>query len=119
MEGVLACLPQDLDAVLRRLRLLLTHDAQNGDEAHMDCADVLSGHIASELELPQSLQEWPGLNVAHSAAQLDDANVWGCIRAVHRNVGDALDPVLDGIGHMRHHLDRLAQVGALALTLND
>ena len=41
---------------------------------------------------------------AHRAAQLDDADVGHAVAAVHGRVRHALNPVLDGVGDVRHHL---------------
>ena len=72
-----------------------------------------------ELELPQGLNEGHGLDVSHGPTQLNDAHVWGAIPPVHRDPSDALNPVLDGVGDVRHHLHRLPQVVPLAFTFND
>ena len=68
--------------------------------------------------LPQSLNEGHGLDVADGAAQLDDADVGGAVAAVDGDMRDALDPVLDGVCDVRHHLHRLPQVVAAPLALD-
>ena len=63
------------------------------------------------------LDKGHGLDVADGPSQLDDADVRGAVLAVDRDVRDALDPVLDGVGDVRHHLDGLAEVLSLPLLL--
>mmetsp|Transcript_28961 Transcript_28961/g.77895 ORF Transcript_28961/g.77895 Transcript_28961/m.77895 type:complete len:484 (-) Transcript_28961:587-2038(-) len=106
---------QGLHRVLRWLGLLFAHGSDHGDEAHVEEGAVLTPHLP--LELADGLDEWHALDVTHSAAQLDDAYVGGVALAVCGRVCDALDPLLDGVGDVRHHLHRLAQEVALALFL--
>ena len=82
----------------------------------MDRRHVLGPH--RELELPQGLHEWAGLDVAHRAPELDNAHVRPDAAAVHGDVRHALDPVLDGVGDVRDHLHRLAEVVAPPLLLD-
>lgn len=88
--------------MLRGLGLLLAHDAQHGHEAHVHNAHVLRPH--AELELAQRLHEGHALDVAHGAAELDDAHGGDARAAVHRHVAHALYPLLDLVRHVRHHL---------------
>mmetsp|Transcript_80334 Transcript_80334/g.194760 ORF Transcript_80334/g.194760 Transcript_80334/m.194760 type:complete len:390 (-) Transcript_80334:508-1677(-) len=106
---------QLLHRVLRGLGLLLAHRAEHRHEGHVEEADVLA--LDAELELPQRLDERHALDVTHRAAELDDAHVGRSVVSVGGDMSDALDPVLDGVGHVRHHLHRLAQVVPLALLL--
>mmetsp|Transcript_4320 Transcript_4320/g.13342 ORF Transcript_4320/g.13342 Transcript_4320/m.13342 type:complete len:644 (-) Transcript_4320:155-2086(-) len=104
-----------LHRVLRRLGLLLADGADDGHERHVEEGDVLPAHLP--LKLPHSLDEGHRFNVAHRAAQLDDAHVGRAALAVLRRVRDALDPLLDRVGDVRHHLHCLSQKVALALTV--
>jgi hypothetical protein len=47
---------------------------------------------------------------------LDNAHIGGLARFVDGNGSHPLDPVLDFVGDVGHHLHRLAEVVALALT---
>ena len=56
------------------------------------------------MKLPESLYKGAALNVSHGSSQLNDADIWHPVPAVHRHVRDPLDPVLDGISDVRHDL---------------
>ena len=107
---------QRLDGVLRRLRLLLADGADDGDERDVAEAEVLA--TDAELKLPQRLAEHHRLDVAHRAAKLDEAHVWDPVCAVDRDRRDALNVLLNHVGAVRNHLDRLAEVVTLALLRN-
>ncbi len=83
----------------------------------MHVADVVGAH--AELELAEGLHEGHGLDVSDCTAQLNDADVRDALLPIDRCVCDALDPILDGVRHMRHNLHGLAQVVPPALALND
>ena len=108
---------QHLHAMLRRLGFLLANNPDHGHEADMHVAGVLSAH--AELELAERLHEGHGFNVADSAAELNDADIRDALLPVNRDLCDALDPVLDGISHMRYNLHGLAQVVPPTLALDD
>mmetsp|Transcript_14765 Transcript_14765/g.28422 ORF Transcript_14765/g.28422 Transcript_14765/m.28422 type:complete len:226 (+) Transcript_14765:1155-1832(+) len=107
---------QHLHAVLGGLGFLFTHHSQNRNQAHVDEAKVVLAD--APLELAQRLDERHALNVSHGASQLNDAHVGNARVAVHGDVRDALDPVLDGVRDVRHHLHRLPQVIPAPLPLN-
>ena len=109
--------PQHGHRVLGGLGLLLAHYAQNGHERHVHAAKVGGPH--PELELAQGLDKRHGLDVAHRTAQLNDADVGRAGAAVDGDVGDALNPVLDGVRDVGHDLHGLAQVVAPPLLLDD
>ena len=41
------------------------------------------------------------------------------VAVVHRNLGHSFNPVLNGIGEVRHHLHRLSEIITLAFPLDD
>lgn len=47
-------------------------------------------------------------------AKLDQTNVRGTSQAINRDVGNFLDPLLEGVCDMGNHLDGLAEVFTLA-----
>jgi hypothetical protein len=102
---------QVADGRLRRLRLLLA--AHDGHERDVDEGKVLLSD--AELKLAHGLDEGRALNVAHRAAELDDAHVGLGARLVDGLHGHTLDPVLDRRREVRHNLHRLAEVVAAAL----
>eukprot|EP00978_Attheya_sp_CCMP212_P010349 scaffold24995_cov46-Attheya_sp.AAC.3 len=114
--------PEFAHAVLGGLGLLLTVCAsQEGHQADKGQTEVVVSD--AELELAQGLEEDAGLNVAHRASHLDEANVShrGFPRGVGggRNVSHALQRVLDLVGNVWHHLHGLAQKVPAALLGND
>ena len=107
--------PERLHRVLGGLRLLFANGAEHGHEADVEEGDVVSPN--PKLKLAQRLHVRHRLDVAHGSAQLDDAHVRASGQAVGGHVGDALDPLHDAVGHVGHHLHRLAQVVATPLAL--
>ena len=69
--------------------------------------------------LPQGLNKRHALDVPNRSSELNDAYVWHPALPVHGRPSNTLDPVLDGVGDVRHYLDSLAQIVATALALND
>ena len=108
---------QVLDAVLRRLGLLLAHHADHRHERDVEEEDVLAAD--AELELAQRLDVRHRLDVAHRAAELDHADVGRLAVAVGGDVRDPFDPVHDLVGHVGDHLHGLAEEVALPLLLQD
>jgi hypothetical protein len=104
-----------LDGVLCGLGLLLAVD--DGHVRDVDLHEVVTAGAPSKLS--HSLDERHALHVTDSASKLDDAHIGLLVGVVHGNAGDLLHPLLDGVGDVRHDLDRLAQVVALALALDD
>mmetsp|Transcript_25504 Transcript_25504/g.55480 ORF Transcript_25504/g.55480 Transcript_25504/m.55480 type:complete len:209 (-) Transcript_25504:164-790(-) len=102
--------------MLGGLGLLLTHHADHRHQAHMHKAHV--GGSNSELELAQGLDERHGLDISHSASQLDHTHIRHTLLAINRGVGHALDPVLACVSDVRDHLHCLAQVVTTALALD-
>lgn len=70
-------------------------------------------------ELPHRLNEWSTLDIPHSSPKFDDAHVRLFIRVVHGYSRHTLDPVLDGIGQVRHHLHRPTKIVPSAFTLDN
>lgn len=68
----------------------------------MDERKILVTH--TELELPHRFDEGRGFDVTDGTAKLDDADVWLFTGVVDRDFGDALDPILDGVGDVRDDL---------------
>lgn len=69
-------------------------------------------------QLAHGLDEGHALDVADGAAQLDDAHVRLLARVIHGDARHALDPLLDRIRDVRHHLHRLAKIVAPPLALD-
>ena len=84
--------------MLGGFRLLLSVDGGNiGD---VDVHEVpRPGFVA---QLSQCLNERHALDIANGASELDDTHVRFRARSIHRDLGDALDPVLDGVCDMGH-----------------
>mmetsp|Transcript_127504 Transcript_127504/g.342209 ORF Transcript_127504/g.342209 Transcript_127504/m.342209 type:complete len:514 (-) Transcript_127504:151-1692(-) len=112
-----ARLAQQLHRVLAGLGLLLVGGADCGDHAQMDHQEVLVTH--PEFELLQCLQVDGALDVPHGAAQLHQADLRRRAGAVDVLAGHVGDPVLDRVRDVRYHLNRLAEVVASALALDD
>jgi len=66
-----------------------------------------------------SLDERHALDIANRTAQLDDADIRLLARVIDWYPRHPLDPVLDGLRDVRHDLDRLPQVVAPALALDN
>ena len=98
-----------------RLRLPLAVDDRNVRDVNLQ--EIVLARPPSQLS--HSLNEGHALDVPHSSSQLDYAHVWLLVGVINRDPRHALNPVLDGIGDVRHDLDRLAQIVALALALDN
>jgi len=83
----------------------------------MNVQEVVS--TSSSSELAHSLDKRSALNIAYRASQLDYTSVGLFVRIINRYLRNILNPVLNGIGQMRHNLDCLAQVVAFPLFLYD
>lgn len=59
----------------------------------------MNSHLHTELELAEALHEWHSLDVANSAAQLDNAHLRFDI-VFHRLLGHPFHPFLDGVRDM-------------------
>jgi len=105
--------------------LLSTNDR---DEGNVDQGKVFV--TDSELELSHSLNEGCRLDVSHRStelsisnaewrvrcsAYLDDANIRLLSRLVDRDLGDPLNPILNGVGQVRNDLDGFTKVIAFSL----
>ena len=104
-----------LNGLLSRLRLLLSIDDRHVRD--VDLQEVVPARTAPELR--HSLDERHALDIADSTTQLDDANIWLFVAIVDGYPCDPLDPILNRIRDVRHHLNGLAQVRPLALLLDD
>lgn len=58
----------------------------------------------SSPQLPHSLDERSTLDISHRSSKLDDTHIRLLVRIINRYPCDPLDPILDGIGQVRHHL---------------
>jgi hypothetical protein len=105
------------DRGLSRLGLLLANRSNCGDQRDVDQGKVIV--TDAKLELPHGLNKGCRLNVSDSASELDNADVRFLASVIDGDSGDALDPVLDGIGDVGDDLDGLAEIVALALALDD
>jgi hypothetical protein len=104
-----------LDGLLCGFRLLLP--VYHGHVRHVNVQEVVLAR--SPPQLCHGLDKRHALDVAHSASKLDNANIRFFTRVVDGYTRNLLDPVLNSIGDVWHHLHRLAQVVALALALDD
>jgi hypothetical protein len=104
-----------LDRLLRRLRLLLAVD--DGHVRNVDLEEIVLAGAAAQMR--HGLDEGHALDVTDSSTELDDAHIRHFVGIVNGYLRNLDDPVLDGIGDVRHDLHRLAQVVALALALDD
>lgn len=95
----------------------LLFSADDRHQGNVDLAEIVSSGSSSQL--PHGLDEGGALDVTDSPTKFDDTNIWLLIGVVHRDPRHPLDPILDGIGNMRDHLDGLAQIIALSLPVND
>ena len=96
-------------AVLRGLGFQFARGAYVEKERHVDEQRVIQAYLAAQL--PQRLQEWQSLDVAHRAADLNyyDIRMAG---APHR-----FEPALDFVGNVRNYLDRPSKELAAPLAL--
>lgn len=94
--------------MLSRFCLLFTDDAQHWDVRHVDTRKPPRAHLVGKL--PQGLDEGSGLDVTHGTAKLDEAHIGLVGAAVDWDATDALEPRLDRVGDVRHHLHGFAQV---------
>ncbi len=83
-----------LDSSLGWLSLLLTLD--DWDQRNVDLEEVVLSGSASQLS--HGLNEWRRLDISYSSSELDNADVWGLVGVVNWDLGDALNPVLNGVG---------------------
>lgn len=79
----------------------------------MDIHKVVLPHPTAELS--HCLDERHALNVARRTSELDNADIRLLIGVVNWNFGNSLNPVLDGVGNVRHDLHGFAQIVTLAL----
>ena len=100
---------QVADAVLRRLGLELAGGADERHQRQVDVERVLAADVLAELA--DGLEEGQALDVADGAADLHDHDVDA--------VRDGADRILDGVGDVRNHLHRGAEVVAAPLALDD
>jgi len=103
------------DGSLRRLGLLLAVD--HGHIGHMNLDEVSLARAS--LELTDSVNEGRALDISHCTTQLDDTHIGLGPGLVNRDLGNALDPFLDGVGDVRYDLNRLAEIVADTLSLDD
>ena len=93
--------PQFLDAVLRRLGFQLLRRRQIRQQRQMDVKNVAPPHLVAHL--PDGLQKRQPLDIAHRAAHLDHNH------RRPRLLGQAQDPFLNVVSHVRHRLNRPAE----------
>lgn len=67
-----------------------------------------------EVKLPEGLHKGAALDVTHSPAQLNDTHIRHTRHAIHWDVSNTLDPILDGICDVRDHLHTCVSVTAAA-----
>ena len=107
--GLDADLTQLHHRVLRRLGLQLARGGDIGHQGHVHRDGVLMAQL--EAQLAHGFKEGQRLDVAHGSTNLDDEHVHALGTFQHAR--------LDGIGHMRDHLDRAAQVLPAPFLLDD
>ena len=100
-----------LHGVLGGLRLQLTAGADERHQGHVDERAAVASDLVAQLA--DGLEERQGLDVADGPADLDDLHV-GLL-----GLGERADPLLDLVGDVGDHLDRLAQVVAAPLLGQD
>src|SRR5207244_12252304 len=100
--GLNADRPQLFDAVLGWLGLQLACRADIGQQGEMDEKRPIPFELA--MDLAQRLEEWLTLDVADRASNFGDNHM--CVRLS----SDALDPLLDLVGDVRHYVNRVAPV---------
>jgi hypothetical protein len=70
------------------------------------------------LKLADGVDERRTLNVSNGTTELNDADIGLPAGLVHGDLGNALNPVLDGVGDVGHDLDGLAKVATNTLALD-
>jgi hypothetical protein len=88
------------DRVLGGLGLQLAGGGDEGQKRQVDVDGVAAGQLVAELA--DRLEEGQALDVAHRAADLDEDEVVALVAGEHE--------VLDGVRHVRDHLDRRAEI---------
>lgn len=73
----------------------------------------------TSLQLSHSFNKGCTLNITNCATQLNDTDIRLLIRIVDRNPRNPLNPILNCVREVRHDLDRLSEIIAPALTLDD
>lgn len=104
-----------LDGHLGGLCLLFA--VHQGDVADVDLHEVVSSGAHSELS--HGLDEGHALNVSHSTTQLDDTHIRLFASVVHRDLCNSFNPVLDGVDNVGNDLDRVTEIVAFTLLLNN
>ena len=108
--GLDADAQQLLHRMLRRLGLQLAGRGDVGQQREVNEHHPLRPELVAQLT--DRLQERQALDVAHRAADLDQREIRRPLVAVVQPPGDG---ILDGIGDVRNHLHRGAQVVAMPL----
>lgn len=104
------------DGGLSGLGLLFTNGSDRRDQGDMDQCKVVVAD--TELELAHCLHKRCRFDITDGASEFNNADIGLFASVIHRDGGNALDPVLNGIGNVGYNLNGLAEVVALALTLN-
>jgi hypothetical protein len=99
---------------LSGLGLLLVMN--DGNIRHVDLSKVALASPA--LELADGVNEGRTLNVSNGTTQLNNTDIRLPAGLVNGDLGNALDPVLDGIGNVGHDLNGLAKVATNTLALD-
>lgn len=102
------------DGLLCRLCLLFA--TNNGNQGNVNLEEVLLSGAAAELA--HSFNKRRRLDISNSASQLDDTDVGSLVGLVDGNLGNALNPVLDGVRKMGDDLDGLSEVISSPLNRN-
>lgn len=74
---------------------------------------------SSPSQLPHRLDEWSTLDIPYRSTKLDDANIRLFVRIIHRYPRHSLNPILNRVGKMGHHLHSTTKVVALPLALDN
>lgn len=72
----------------------------------------------SPSQLPHCLDEWPTLDIPYRSPKLDNADIRLFVRIIHRYLCHSLNPILNCVGKMGHHLHSTTKVVALSLALD-
>lgn len=89
------------------------------DDGHVRHVNLSKVALASPtLELADGVNERRTLNISNSTTQLDDADIRLAAGLVDGDLGNALDPVLDGVGDVGDDLNGLAKIAADTLALD-